>query len=68
MENKNFKIFTYTTSKEVERVIVNVDNISNIVEDGNNTCLIYFTGDRQDCVRVDGTIENTFFKLTGLRI
>lgn len=64
---KDIRIFTYTTSKKVERIIVNIDNVSNIVQDGENSCLIYFTGDRQDCVRVDGTIEDIYFQIVGLR-
>lgn len=68
MDNKFIKVFTYTTSKEVERIIVNINNVSNIVQDGENSCLIYFTGDRQDCVRVDGTIEDIYFQITGVRI
>lgn len=62
---KTLEIFTYTTSKEAEKILVNTDNISNIIQDGENNCLIYFAGDRQDCVRVDGTIEEVYFKLTG---
>ena len=64
---KDIRIFTYTTSKKVEKIIVNIDNVSNIVQDGENNCLIYFTGDRQDCIRVDGTIEDIYFQIVGLR-
>ena len=65
---RNLEVFTYTTSREVEKVLVNTDNISNIIQDRENNCLIYFAGDRQDCVRVDGTIEDVYYKLTGGRI
>ena len=65
MFTNSFRVFTYTTSKRTEKVLVNIDNISNIVQDGDSNCLVYFTGDRQDCVRVDGTLEDVCMTITG---
>ena len=63
----DLRVFTYTTSRKVEKVIVNIDNISNIVQDGDDNCLIYFAGDKTDCIRVDGNIEDMYFQIVGLR-
>ena len=65
MFTNNFRTFTYSTSKKAEKFLVNINNVSNIVQDGDNNCLIYFTGDRQDCVRVDGTLEDVCMTITG---
>ena len=60
MLNKNFRTFMYKN----KIVIVNINNISNIEADGNDT-LICFAGDGSDCVRVSQSLEDVCFTITG---
>jgi hypothetical protein len=63
------KVFTYTypTSKRVEKVLVNTNSIASISENNGYT-LINFVGSIDKWVKVDGTIEDVYFKLTGKRM
>ena len=60
-----FKILKGTNDKPV---LVNTQNISCVQQDSKNTSKVFFTGDPNDYIIVEGTLEEVTFTLTGKRI
>ena len=61
----DFKVLKGNNGKPV---LVNAQNISCVQEDSKNTCKVFFVGDPNDYIIVEGTLEEVTFTLTGKRI